>query len=89
MVLCRWELKALTCPLTYTVDRSKADGNGLSEFLIDENGDAQLPRIISASAPEFGYAAAQAVATWRFDSPLKAGKKVVTKVRIPVKFTLK
>ena len=72
-----------------TLRRAGAPGTAEIEFFIDENGDAQLPRIISASAPEFGYAAAQAVATWRFDSPLKAGKKVVTKVRIPVNFTLK
>jgi TonB family protein len=64
-------------------------GSAEIEFFIDRNGDAQLPRIISATAPEFGYAAAQAVATWRYDSPLKAGKKVVTKARIPINFTLK
>jgi hypothetical protein len=33
-----------------------------------------LPRIVSASAPEFGYAAAQAVATWRFTRPERKGK---------------
>jgi TonB family protein len=64
-------------------------GSAEIEFFIDRNGDAQLPRIISATASEFGYAAAQAVATWRYDSPLKDGKKVVTKARIPINFTLK
>jgi TonB family protein len=63
-------------------------GAAVIEFFIDEQGDAQLPRIVSSSAPEFGYAAAQAVATWRFDPVKKAGKAVVTQVRIPINFNL-
>ncbi len=61
-------------------------GEALIEFCIDENGDAQLPRIVSASAPEFGYSAAQAVSTWRFEPPLKNGKPVIARVQIPVAF---
>jgi TonB family protein len=53
-------------------------GEATIEFFIDEKGDVQLPRIISSSAPEFGYAAAQAVATWRYEPPMKNGKTVVT-----------
>lgn len=64
-------------------------GEAMIEFIIDRNGDAQLPRVVSSSAPEFGYAAAQAVATWRFEVPKKDGKPVVVRVRIPVNFTLK
>jgi len=62
-------------------------GQVMIEFFIDRNGDAQLPHIISNTEPEFGYAAAQAVATWRFEPPLKAGKPVVARVRIPLEFT--
>lgn len=61
-------------------------GETIIEFHIDENGDAQLPRVVSATAPEFGYAAAQAVATWRFEVPRKDGKPVVARVQIPVVF---
>lgn len=64
------------------------DGAAEIEFFIDRLGDAQLPRIISATAPEFGYAAAQAVATWRFTKPESKGKSVVVRVRIPVAFKL-
>lgn len=62
-------------------------GEAVIEFFVDREGDVQLPRIISSSAPEFGYAAVQAVATWRFDPPKKGGKRVVVRARIPVDFT--
>ncbi|WP_438480599.1 TonB family protein [Oleiharenicola lentus] len=62
-------------------------GEALIEFFIDKNGDAQLPSIVSSTTPEFGYAAAQAVATWRFEPPLQNGKRVIVKARIPVNFT--
>lgn len=64
-------------------------GEALIEFYIDERGDVHLPRVVSCSAPEFGYAAAQAVATWRFEPPLKGGKKVTTRARVPVNFGIK
>ena len=61
-------------------------GQAMVEFFIDKNGDAQLPSIISSTAPEFGYAAVQAVATWRFEVPKKDKKAVVVRVKIPINF---
>ena len=61
-------------------------GKAVIEFFIDENGDAQLPHIISSTAPEFGYAAVQAVATWRFEPARKVGKIVIARVRVPIEF---
>ena len=63
-------------------------GEALIEFFIDQAGDAQLPRIVSSSAPEFGYAAVQAVAAWRFEPPKKNGKTVITRARVPLNFKL-
>lgn len=86
-------LKAvLQQPPQYPLMRSRAgmdeDGDAVIEFFIDEKGDAQLPRIVSSTTPEFGYAAAQAVATWRFAAPQKGGKAVVVRVQTPIGFTL-
>ncbi len=61
-------------------------GEAVVEFFIDEDGDAQLPSIVSSSSPQFGYAAVQAVATWRFAVPMAKRKPVVVRVRIPVEF---
>ncbi|MFZ5494597.1 MAG: TonB family protein [Verrucomicrobiota bacterium] len=63
-------------------------GSAQIEFIIDEDGDAQLPRIVSCTEPAFGYAAVQAVATWRFAPPLKDGKRVATRVQVPMNFEL-
>lgn len=65
------------------------DGEAMIEFYVDKDGDAQLPRIVSATDPAFGYAAAQAVATWRFVAPKRAGKAVVVRAQQLVKFHLK
>lgn len=61
-------------------------GAAVVEFLIGEDGAVHLPRIISSSKPEFGYAAVQAVSKWRFEPPRSKGKPGVTRVQVPVNF---
>lgn len=56
------------------------------EVIVDKKGRAVLPRIVEASAPEFGWAAATAAQRWRFEPPTKDGKPVEVKVVIPFKF---
>lgn len=75
-------------PPVYPTALEKAGqaGEAIIEFYIDKNGDVQLPRVISATAPEFGYSAVQAVATWRFEPGWKSGKPVVVRAQIPVTF---
>ncbi len=65
------------------------EGEATVEFYIDRHGDAQLPHIVRSSAPQFGYAAVQAVATWRFEAPKKNGKSVTALARITLGFTMK
>ena len=64
-----------------------AKGEATIEVLIDKDGWVQLPRVVSTSNPAFGWAAAQAVAVWRFEPPKVGGKAVVTRVRIPFVFS--
>jgi len=68
--------------------RNGHTGQAVVEFYVDRNGDAQLPRVVSGTTPEFGHAAAQAVATWRFEPPRRNGKPVAVLVRIPLEFNL-
>ncbi|MBW8782662.1 MAG: TonB family protein [Verrucomicrobia bacterium] len=72
-------------PLALTQPGAK--GEALIEILVDQNGHARLPRIVSASADAFGYAAAQAAATWYFKPPLAGGKPAIVRVRVPVEFS--
>jgi len=70
------------------VKEDTAQGEAMIEFLVDEDGRARLPRIISATEPAFGYAAVQGVSTWRFEPPTRGGRPVVVRVQIPIAFKL-
>ena len=68
----------------------KADaGEAVIEVFDDSDGHARLPRIVSATEPAFGYAAAQAAGEWRFEVPKAGGKAAVTRLRIPFRFGAK
>ncbi len=62
-------------------------GGAVIEFLIDRDGNVQLPRIVSATDPAFGYAAVQGVSAWKFVPPTSHGKRVVVRAQIPVRFS--
>jgi TonB family protein len=64
----------------------RLEGNAEIEFVIDQGGRARLPRVLSASREEFGWAAATAISQWVFERPLRAGEPVDVRVRIPVGF---
>lgn len=63
-------------------------GEATVEFLVDEEGRARLPRVVSATEEAFGYAAVQGVSTWRFEPPTRGGRAAVVRARAPVRFTL-
>lgn len=72
-----------------TVAPSVTHGTATIECLVDREGHARLPRVVDASEPAFGYAAAQAVAAWWFEPPTAHGKPVVVRIRVPIEFNLK
>jgi TonB family protein len=57
------------------------------EFVVDHAGHAQLPQVISATNPGFGWAAATAVGRWQYTVPSKNGKAVDVRVRVPLRFS--
>jgi TonB family protein len=71
-----------------TLVNETVPGEAVVEFLIDEDGAVHLPRVVSSTKPEFGYAAVQAVSRWRFEPPRSKGKPGVTRVRVPMTFRL-
>lgn len=78
----------LTRPPVFPVAMRTGGQAGRAEVdvIIDTNGEVQLPTVASNTTPEFGYAAVQAVSTWRFDVPRSGGKPVVTRTRVPIVF---
>ncbi len=61
-------------------------GRAEVEFVIDREGRARLPRVVSATHEAFGWAAATAVSQWVFRSPRRGGEPVDVKVRMPFDF---
>jgi len=67
--------------------KANVGARAVIEFIVDHAGHAQLPRIVSATDPEFGWAAATAVARWQFTQPVKNGKPVDVFVQVPVVYS--
>jgi TonB family protein len=63
---------------------AKAPARAVIEFVVDHAGHAQLPRIVSATDPDFGWAAATAVARWQYTQPMKNGKPADVMVEVPI-----
>lgn len=61
-------------------------GQAVIEFVVDRDGRARLPRIVSASHAEFGWAAATAAAQWVFKAPLRGGQPTEVRVQVPFAF---
>lgn len=61
-------------------------GKAEIEFVIDRTGRARLPKILSATRPEFGWSAATAISQWVFEPPRRAKDPVDVIVKIPFEF---
>jgi TonB family protein len=61
-------------------------GTAKIEFVIDRVGLAQVPRVVEASRPEFGWAAVTLVNGMRFDPLTRGGKPTELRVIFPITF---
>lgn len=61
-------------------------GSATIEFIIDREGRARFPRVVSATHEAFGWAAAAAISQWVFVPPTRKGEAVDVRVSIPVEF---
>jgi TonB family protein len=70
-----------------SVRTANVRAEALIEFVVDHAGHAQLPRILSATNPDFGWAAATAVGRWQYTIPSVNRKPVDVFVRVPMVFS--
>jgi TonB family protein len=84
--------KAIRQPLPAYPWAQRADGESgkaVIEYVIDRNGRPLFPRIVSATHPDFGWAAATVIQQqWRFEPPMKNGEKVDARVTSAVEFDI-
>ena len=65
----------------------RAKGQAEIEFIIDNTGHAQLPRIVTSTRDDFGWAAATAVSRWQFTAPTMNSQPVDVLVTVPIEFS--
>jgi protein TonB len=66
------------------VDRAEV----VVEFIVDSRGDTRDVRAVSSTHSGFEYAAVEGVGKWRFRPGMKDGRKVNTRMRVPIHFTV-
>jgi TonB family protein len=63
--------------------KARSPAKAVVEIVVDEEGHAQLPRVVSATDPDFGWAAMTAVARWIYTPPTQNGKPVAAFIQVP------
>ena len=66
---------------------ARASGSAEIEFIIDPEGRARLPKVVTATHEAFGWSAATAVSQWVFERPTRNGAPTDVRVRIPIGFS--
>ncbi len=79
------------CPPRYpsNLRRAGATGNVTVAFVVTEKGLVTDVKIKKSTNAKFNKAAIEAVGKWKFKPGVKAGKKVKTRVVIPINFKLR
>jgi TonB family protein len=70
-----------------SVLRANVGAQAVIDFIVDHAGHAQLPQIISATNPDFGWAAATAVGRWQYTAPSQNGRAVDLRIRVPLVYS--
>ena len=68
--------------------RNGISGGARVRFVIDTDGTVHDARSVEATHPDFGVAAVQAVSGWKFKPGVKNGQPVVTRMSVPIMFTV-
>ncbi len=63
------------------------EGSVIVKYFVDTMGKVRLPSVISATDPEFGVAALDAIRQWRYEPPRIDGRPVVALERHSFHFT--
>ncbi|MBA4136300.1 MAG: hypothetical protein C0518_03170 [Opitutus sp.] len=70
----------------FALKQTVSEAHLVVEFIVDSNGDVVAPFVASTTHTGFNEAAIAGVAKWKFRPGMKAGKRVNTRVRVPVNF---
>jgi len=68
--------------------KNMVSGRAVVECLVTDTGAVRDVKVLTASRPEFGQAAEEAVRQWEFQPGEKGGHPVAVRLQIPIEFTL-
>lgn len=72
----------------FELRRQGITGAAVVEFVVDSHGNVQQVKVVKATQPEFGYAAAASIKNWKFKPGLVDGVPVNTRMQMPFVFAL-
>lgn len=72
----------------FNLKREAVQGHVRVEFVVDTEGRVHHPFVIQSSHPGFDEAAITGVARWRFRPGYKNGRKVNTRMQVPIVFKI-
>ena len=77
-------------PPSYPADlrQRKVEGVVTVLFVVDSDGHVLEPKVERSTDPAFDAPALEAVRQWKFEPAVRNGKKVPSKLRIPIRFSL-
>jgi len=76
----RWQFAP---PYPRALRESAPHCEAVIEIIVDRDGRVRLPKIVSATHPEYGMAAATATTQWVFFPPTRNGQPADVRVRVP------
>ena len=72
----------------FALRRDKVEGEAVTEFIVDTEGNVQRAHAVRATHPAFADAAVAAVSKWKYKPGMKNGRAVNTRMQVPIVFTL-
>ncbi len=75
-------------PYPFELKRTGVEGSVNVEFIVDARGEVVHARVLNSTHPGFEEAAVIGVMKWKFRPGMKAGRKVNSRMMVPIKFTI-
>lgn len=72
----------------FDLQRKKIEGKVFVLFIVDESGRVKDPKVQRSDHPDFNKPALDAIKRWKFEPGMRSGKKVASKMKVPIRFSL-
>ncbi|SDS07658.1 protein TonB [Opitutus sp. GAS368] len=72
----------------YSLKKDVEEAQVVVDFVVDTHGETRDIHVLSSTHPGFERTSVDGVAKWRFRPGLKAGRKVNTRMRVPIRYTV-